>query len=43
MHEKRSGAIILDVAHDEIIAIGGGKGRTAELRSWNRYLGDYTW
>lgn len=45
MHEKRAGSIILDVAHDEIIALGGGKGKqpTAELRSWNRFLGDYGW
>ena len=33
----------MDVAHDEIIALGGDKKKTAELRSWNRYLGDYSW
>jgi hypothetical protein len=43
MHKKRAGAIILDVSHDEIIALGGDREKTAELRSWNRYLGDYSW
>lgn len=43
MREKRGGAIILEVSHDEIIALGGDKKKTAEFRSWNRILGDYNW
>lgn len=43
MHKKRAGAINLAVSHDEIIVLGGDRHKTAELRSWNRILGDYNW
>jgi len=43
MRKKRSGSIMIDVCHDEIIVLGGDKNKTAEIRSWNRYLDDYSW
>jgi hypothetical protein len=43
MRKKRTGAIVLDVSHDEIIVLGGDKEKSAEIRSWNKYLEDYSW
>ena len=44
MGSKRTSPIAIEVAHDEIIVIGGNtKEATAEIRKWNRYLEDYSW
>ena len=43
MHVARAGSVVLDVSHDEVICLGGDANKTAELRSWNRYLSDYSW
>jgi N-acetylneuraminic acid mutarotase len=43
MGSKRTSTIAIEVAHDEIIVIGGNtKEATAEIRKWNRYLEDYS-
>lgn len=43
MITPRTNAIMIPVAHDEVIALGGDEGKTAEIRHWNKKLQDYVW